>query len=47
MVTFVYMIRRRPDLSPAAFEKAARASQKRIAALVRERLGATRQRLAF
>ncbi|MEM9094270.1 MAG: hypothetical protein AAGC62_04725 [Pseudomonadota bacterium] len=47
MVTFVYMIRRRPDLSPAAFEKAARASQNRIAALVRERLGATRHRLAF
>ncbi|MEL6977334.1 MAG: hypothetical protein AAGM38_01460 [Pseudomonadota bacterium] len=47
MITLVYLVRRRPDLSPQAFREAARAAQARTAELARERLGAVRHRLGF
>lgn len=47
MITLLYLVRRRPDLSPHAFRDAARASQARAAERIRERLGAIGHRIGF
>ncbi|MGB0694427.1 MAG: hypothetical protein ACPGOY_02180 [Rhodospirillaceae bacterium] len=47
MITLLYLIRRRPDLTPEAFRTAALAAQAHTAQAVRNILGATEHSLAF